>query len=263
MLVRLLTGHALQLSFSIARRQHRHRNPHSSPVGAVHPWVVRYRKVQMCAFVQHGLHHTAVKGLAQAVSGDKAHALGLAGNQQIGSVLPPEHDEISALGYSRPSGAQGFGIAVAQGGAHSGGANKRRVTHNKVHGGPFGFAGAHIAPLVLLRALVRHLLARYRVGFGGGAVPAGQRLAIGIQRGLAAVPGEDGVAAFDVAVVVHHGLGHAGVAPAADVPLQVANPQHQFCQGGGTFVDLYAAQLLQGHGFAFKTQLILGVAQGL
>ncbi|MNT93454.1 hypothetical protein D3C72_2349340 [compost metagenome] len=58
---------------------------------------------------------------------------------------------------------------------------------------------------------------------------------------------------------MHHGLGHGGVATGANVPLQIPNPQHQFGQGGGAFVQFDPAQLLQGDGFAFKAELVLRV----
>jgi hypothetical protein len=45
------------------------------------------------------------------------------------------------------------------------------------------------------------------------------------------------------------------------MPLQPADPQHQFGQGGGALVQLDAAQLLQRDGFAFQAELVLGVAQ--
>jgi hypothetical protein len=112
-----------------------------------------------------------------------------------------------------------------------------------------------------LGGFVGHLFAGHRVGFERAAVPAAEQLAGVVVGQLLRVPGQHGVAAFDVAVVVHHGLGHGGVAAGADVPLQVANPQHQLGQGGGAFVQLDAAQLLQGDGFAFKAELVLRVAQ--
>jgi hypothetical protein len=59
---------------------------------------------------------------------------------------------------------------------------------------------------------------------------------------------------------VDHRLGHAGVAEGADVPLQVADPQHQLGQRRGALVDLDAAQLLQRHRFAGQAQAALRVA---
>ena len=128
---------------------------------------------------------------------------------------------------------------------------------------PFGLARAHVAPLRHLGGFVWYGFARYRVRLEGGAVPAAEQLAVGLVVGqFLRIPGQHGVAAFDVAVVVHHGFGHGLVAAAADVPLQVADPQHQLGQGGGARVQLDAQKLLQRDGFAFKAQLVLRVAQG-
>ena len=86
---------------------------------------------------------------------------------------------------------------------------------------------------------------------------------MGVVGGFQVVPGQHGVAAFDVAVVVHHGFGHRLVAAGADVPLQEADPQHQLGQGGGAFVELDAAQLLQRDRFAFQAQAVLEVGIGV
>ncbi len=84
----------------------------------------------------------------------------------------------------------------------------------------------------------------------GAAVPAGAGLALGVEQGALGAPGEHSVAADDVAVVVHDGFGHGAVAAGADVPLQVADPQHEFGQRGGAGVDFEAEKLLRGDGFA-------------
>jgi hypothetical protein len=89
----------------------------------------------------------------------------------------------------------------------------------------------------------------------GAAVPAGAGLALGVEQGALGAPGEHGVAAGDVAVVVHDGFGHGAVAAGADVPLQVADPQHEFGQRGGAGVDFEAEKLLRGDGFAFEREL--------
>ncbi len=176
--------------------------------------------------------------------------------------MPPVHDEIGAVGHFGPGGAQGLHIAIAQRIAHPLVSNKRRIAHNEIGLRPGGGARAHVAPLRHLRGFVGHLLASDGVGFVGAAIPAAQELARVVVGKFLRIPGQHGIAAFDVAVVVYHGRGHGGVAPGADVPLQVANPQHQFGQGGGAFVQLDAAQLLQGDGFAFKAELVLRAPQG-
>ncbi len=164
-------------------------------------------------------------------------------------------------GHLGPGAAQGLDVAIAQGGAHAGRANERRVPHNEIGLRPLCPPCAHIAPLRHLRSFVGHGLAGDGVRFERGAIPAGEQLAGLVVRGLLRIPGEHGVAAFDVAVVVHHGFSHALVAPGADLPLQVADPQHELGQGGGAFVDLDAEQLLEGDGFAPQIKRVLRVAQ--
>ena len=258
----LFLRYGKQLAFALGGAGHGHGDAHRRAVGAVHPGVVGHGKAQAQALGQAQLHHAPVKGLAQAVGGDQAKALRLARAHQRGGAMPPVHDKVRALGHRGPDAAQRVHIAFAQGAAHGTGANKGRVAHNKVCRWPLGLAGVDVAPLRHLRRIIRHLLAGGGVGFGGDAVPAQHRAAGGVGQRLQAVVGEHGVAVFDVAVVVHHGFGHAAVAKGADVPLQKANPQHQLGQGGGAFVEFDAAQLLQGDGLIAQVQRLLGVAQG-
>ena len=178
-------------------------------------------------------------------------------------VRPPIHHEVRTLRHPRPGAAQRLHIAIAQRRTHGAGANKRRVAHNKVSLRPRRLTRVCVSPLRHQRRLIGHLRARDRVGFESGAVPATQQLAVGTIGGDKRVPGQHRIAALDVAVIVHHRLGHRRVALRANVPLQKANPQHQLRQRSGALIDFNAAQLLQRDGFALKTQLLLGVAQSL
>ena len=214
----------------------------------------------MGTLVECRLNHATVENHGQAVGGDQPHAACAAGCYFTCCAVPPEHHKVGAFRNLGPGAAQGLHVAVAQRIAHPLVSNKRRVPHNEIRLRPLRLPGAHVAPLRHLGGFVGHLFARNRVGFEGAAVPAAEQLARVVVGEFLRVPGQHGVAAFDVAVVVHHGLGHGGVATGADVPLQVANPQHQLGQGGGAFVQLDAAQLLQGDGFAFKAELVLRVA---
>jgi len=158
-------------------------------------------------------------------------------------------------------GAQGLHVAVAQGLAHGGGADEGRVADDEIRPRPVGLAGAGVAPLRHLRGFVGHGFTGDGVRFVGGAVPAAQQPAGAVIGRLLAVPGQHGVAACDVAVVVHHGLGHAGQAARAHMPLQPAYPQHQLGERRGARVQLQAQQLLQGDGFALEAELALLLAQ--
>ena len=262
MLAGLLAGHGQHLPFARTRRQHRHGNAHGCAIRAIHPRVVRNRHGQVRALFQSRLHHAPVEGLAQAVGGDQPHAPGVAGGHLGCGVVPPEHHKVGALGHLGPGAAQGLHIAVAQSGPHGGGANERRIPHNEIRLRPHRLPCAHIAPLRHLRGLVGHGFAGHWVRLETAPIPAGQQPTGAVMRRLQRIPRQHRVAAFDVAVVVHHRFGHAGVAVGAEVPLQKADPQHQLGQRGGALVQLDAAQLLQRHGFAFKTQLVLRLAQG-
>ena len=189
--------------------------------------------------------------------------MGFAAGHQQGASSPPVHHKVRTLRHFRPGLAQCFYIAVTQRRTQRAGPNKRRVAHNKVSRRPLGLRGPNVAPLRHQGGFIRYQRARHRVGFKGFAVPAAEQLA----RSVGAIvvsqisirPRQHCITAFNVAVVVHHRLGHGFVAACANVPLQVAYPQHQLGQGGGAFIQLDAQQLLGRDGFAFQAQRVLGL----
>ena len=171
------------------------------------------------------------------------------------------HHKVGAFRHFRPSPTQGLHVAVAQRCTQGAGTNERRVADDEICLRPFRLTRLAVLPLRHQRRFVRDQRAGDGVGFKGAAVPAAQQLAVVVMGQRQFVPVQHGVAAFNVAVVVHHGFGHGLVAACADVPLQIANPQHQLGHGGGAFVELNAQQLLGCHGFAFQAQQGLGFAQ--
>jgi hypothetical protein len=56
---------------------------------------------------------------------------------------------------------------------------------------------------------------------------------------------DQGVAVLDVAEVAQHRFGRVHRAVGAEVPLQVANPQHEFRDGGGAGIDFEAEELVR------------------
>ena len=209
------------------------------------------------------LNHPAVERHGDAVRGDESEAAALRRAGLLRGVLPPVHDEVGAVRRLRPDAAQRFDVAVAQSLSHLQLPNERRIPHDEIGRRPLSRAWVQVAPLNHQGRLVRHLLARHRVHLEGLAVPALHQLAGRVAHRLLAVAGQHGVAVLDVAVVVDHRLGHAGIAKGADVPLQVAYPQHQFGQARRALVDLNAQQLLRRHRLTFEAQARLRFAQGL
>ena len=60
-------------------------------------------------------------------------------------LLPPEHDEVGGLGdVAFPGFAEGFGVAVAEGVAHAGGSDERRISDDVIRLRPFGAAGIFV-----------------------------------------------------------------------------------------------------------------------
>lgn len=143
----------------------------------------------------------AVEGLLEAVGGDEAEALDLAVAGQVGGVVPPEHDEIGGIWHLRPGGAQGFGVAVAKGLAHGGGADEGRVADDVVGLRPFGGARVGVAFARDLRGFVGYGFAGDGVGwvdFQQGAEVGDEELVVGAL-GAAGRPlaGKEGVDLHD------------------------------------------------------------------
>ncbi|HBS26262.1 MAG TPA: hypothetical protein DD827_03885, partial [Gammaproteobacteria bacterium] len=86
--------------------------------------------------------------------------------------------------------------------------------------------------------------------FGRDAIPAGDRLTILIGDGFYAVISQHGVPIFNVVKITQYGFGWVDVAVGAEVPLQVADPQHHFGDGGGAGVEFDAEKLMRIDGEA-------------
>jgi hypothetical protein len=112
-----------------------------------------------------------------------------------------------------------------------------------------------------LGGFVGHEFAGDGVGFGAAAVPAGEGLAGFVGGEGDGVGGEHGVAAFDVLEVAQDGAGRQAAALGAEVPLQVADPEDHFGDGGGARVDFEAEELVRVNGEAFDFEALLRVAQ--
>ena len=96
---------------------------------------------------------------------------------------------------------------------------------------------------------------------GRAAVPAGEGLAGFVGGEGDGVGGEHGVAAFDVFEVAQDGAGRQAAALGAEVPLQVADPEDHFGDGGGARVDFEAEELVRVDGEAFDFEALLRVAK--
>ena len=164
--------------------------------------------------------------------------------------MPPVHDEIGGIGHVRPRTAQRFDVAITQRRTHPLVANKRRIPHHEIRLRPRRLARVHVALQRHALAVVRHVLAGDGRGLHAHAVPATDRHAAFVEHVLHAVVGQHRIAVLDVAEVADHRLRRVDVAAGAVVPLQVADPQHHFGDGGGARVQLDAEQLVRVDGFA-------------
>ena len=124
----------------------------------------------------------------------------------------------------------------------------------KVGLGPVCGAGVGVVEDLDAGLSVGHGFAGDRVAHGGDAVPAGDGAAFGVGARGGGVPGEDGVAVLDVVEVAQDRLGGGGLPVGAEVPLQVADPEHQLGDGGGPGVELDAEELVRVDGVAGEAE---------
>ena len=66
---------------------------------------------------------------------------------------------------------------------------------------------------------------------------------------------------LDVLEALEHGLGRHDPAAGPKVPLQVADPEHDFRDGGGAGVDLEPEELVRVDGVAVQLEQVLAVAE--
>ena len=101
------------------------------------------------------------------------------------------------------------------------------------------------------------------MGFGGLAVPAAEWYAVLIAHQLAAVVVEHGVTAFDIFEVAQNRAGRQAGAAGAEMPLQVADPEDEFGDGGGTRVEFEAEELMRVDGEACGFEALLPAADAV
>ncbi len=98
--------------------------------------------------------------------------------------------------------------------------------------------------------------------FEGDAVPLRYRVAVVIRSGDALLPGEQGVTMFDVVEVAYDGDGRLGIAAGTEMPLQVADPEHQVGNDGSAGIDFHAEQLVRIDSEAGVFEGLLVLAEG-
>jgi hypothetical protein len=108
---------------------------------------------------------------------------------------------------------------------------------------------------------IRHWLTGDGVRLERAAIPAADGDAVVIQHEVNAIKGEHGIRAFDVVKVLENRAGRQAAALGAEVPLQVADPQHQLGNRGGARVELQAEELVRVDGQAFGFEQRLRLAQ--
>ena len=263
-----LVGHAPEppgfAALPTLRLGHGHRNAHRRTILLVHPWMVGDGKGQAHPVLRLQMlgDDTAAEGLDDGIGGDEAEPARPCSHREC-RLVPPVHDEVGALGHVGGL-EQRLEIPVAQPVAHVLATNEWRVADDEIRLGPFCRAGLHIAIHLHPRVLVGHFAAGDGVQLHCFAVPAGDGLAALVLHQLALVIVDQCVAGLDGADVLQDRLRRATVlAVDAEMPLQIADPQHQLRNRRRARVDLYPQEILGRDRVAGQLGQILVVAQFL
>ena len=164
--------------------------------------------------------------------------------------------DVGALWDFRVDAPQGLGIAVAQFCAQVFPGDERRVADDVVGGGPDGRGGVYRAGERGLGGFVRDALAGDGVKLHGAAVPASDGKAGAVADEVLAVVGQQGVGVLDIMEVAQDRFDEGGGAGGAEVPLQVADPEHEFGDGDGARVLFEAEELVRVDGYAGQRQAL-------
>ena len=161
-------------------------------------------------------------------------------------LLPPIHYKIGGLWHFGIGFTQYLCIAVAESITHEFVSDERWVADNVISGGPNCRARVFVSEQRDALAFVRHFAARHHVRFHAAPIPNGDWLSRLVKRGLRfAVVVEHGVAALDVFEFLQDGFAGRRLAARAEMPLQIANPQNHFGDGGGAGIDFEAQKLVR------------------
>ena len=244
--------------------RNRHGDANRSTVGRIHPRVVRDGEEK--GDWVFGLHvsseYAAAEDLAKAVGGDEAEATESGGAGEFSGAVPPVHNVVGVVGHIVIEPTESFDVAIAQFAAHSPIADEGRVADDEIGFGPVSAAWVAVVVDGAAGGFVGNFLAGDGVAGGGFAVPLGDGLAVGVEAGFDGVALHEGVATFDVVEVFDDGFGRDGVGPkGAEIPLEVADPENEIGDDGGTGVDFNAEELMRVHGEARFSESLLWVTQ--
>ena len=240
-----------------------HGDADGGAVGCIDPRVIRdgVEERERRRGVEVGFDDAAVKGLAEAVGGYEAEAADGIFAGEAGGVVPPVHDEVAGFADAVEGGAHGVGVAVAEGLPHGRGPDEGGIADDVVGGGPGGGARVDVAFDGGAGGFVGDVAAGDGMLFLGFAVPPGEGLAGIVEDGFDAVVGDEGVAVFDVVEVADDGLGRVFGFADAEEPLEGADPEDEFGDGGGAGVEFEAEELVGIDGFAGHVEEALAFAE--
>ena len=168
--------------------------------------------------------------------------------------MPPIHDEIGTIGYIRISDPERFHIAIAQVITHSFISDVWRIADDEVGLRPDGGARVDEGVERADGLFVGDFAAGDGIDLKRAAVPDELGFAVGAFGEVFFVVGEDGVAALDVVELFEDGFGGGRLAMDAKMPLKIADPEDEFGEGGGAFVELQAEELVGIDGRALKAK---------
>ncbi len=218
------------------------------------------RDTLLCVEVLRG--NASAEDLRDRIGGDETEAMGATGADGTGCPVPPVHHEVSAFGHIGDL-EQRIEITVAEPIADIFATDEGRIADYEICLWPFRSAGVRVEPAFGPCALVWHALASHRMRLHRFAVPTRYWPVLLIFL-------EDFLIIIDQRVAVFDGpeagqdrfVRHPLLPVYAEVPLQIADPQHQLRDLDGPRIDLQPEEVLRGDCVTgqIRNILALGIA---
>ena len=258
-----LVGDRPVLADHLAGRSDRHGDTYGGAVLLVDPRMVGDSKdqAQPVLGVEMLRDDAAAEHLRDRIGGDKTESPCCAAANRRCSAVPPMHHEICALGHVG-CGKQCFEIAIAQPLPHILATDEGRVADDEVRTRPDRRPDILVTMNRNPCGFVGHQPAGDGMSVHRLAIPAGDRVAVCINFLHPRIPGDQRVPLLDGADVAQDWLGRSAVRAAhAEMPLQIADPQHQLRNRSRAWIDFDAKEILGRDGVAGDLRDILVVAQ--
>ena len=162
-------------------------------------------------------------------------------------MVPPAHHEIGCLGNLGPSLLERIHVPVAQRLAHAFGTDERGISYDEIRLRPSGLPRVYVTLHRVARAFVGNLPPGHWRRLHRRPIPGGNRRAVIVSDPLHTIVSQYCIPVLDVPEVSDHRLRRMYVSTRPEMPLQVADPQHNLRNRRCARIELDSQQVVWIH----------------